>query len=198
MNKCKFNISYIGQCKEDVIEKEDFCKKHIDFKCSVCGKQATKDCSRTDILVCGIPLCDDKMCELIHTYRHHFALVNVKNIRDLEDELGVEPCKIVISKVSYENSELNTEEYKMLIVYKYNGKYNFVVRNMPMNVLRYKEVENLNNKTVVEYLNSYKALGDYKFDYYLNESDNKIFIKKSKDRLFDINLLNDYIHIEVK
>jgi hypothetical protein len=60
-NKCKFNMSWAGDCKKDAIDGS-YCNQHKDVKCKVCGKQATHECGETYFLVCGTPLCDSCSC----------------------------------------------------------------------------------------------------------------------------------------
>jgi len=57
---CKFQIAWIGKCKEPALEN-GMCEKHKDLKCSSCGAPATHECSETGQFVCGFLLCDD--CE---------------------------------------------------------------------------------------------------------------------------------------
>jgi len=60
METCKFQIAWVGQCKEPAVEN-GMCEKHSKIKCVSCGAQATRECSETGQFVCGAPLCDD--CE---------------------------------------------------------------------------------------------------------------------------------------
>ena len=64
-NKCKFYISWVGECGEPCVG--DFCEKHAGLRCVSCGEQATRACGDTTFggsMVCGAPLCDS--CE--HSY----------------------------------------------------------------------------------------------------------------------------------
>ena len=70
---CKFDIAWVGTCKEHNFKDSEFCEKHTEMKCSVCGKQATKECDRTFTLVCGCPLCDDPRCREVHNDDHNYA-----------------------------------------------------------------------------------------------------------------------------
>jgi hypothetical protein len=56
---CKFDISWVGVCKN---EGEPYCDEHKGVKCKSCGEQATHDCEETYMFVCGIPLCDNCKC----------------------------------------------------------------------------------------------------------------------------------------
>ena len=60
-NQCKFQIAWVGQCKEETISDNDMCPKHALKTCVSCGKPATHECDSTGQFVCGAPLCDD--CE---------------------------------------------------------------------------------------------------------------------------------------
>ncbi len=57
MDKCKFNIAWVGQCKQDA-DETGYCQEHGLLVCRSYGKQATHTCHETFILVCGTPLCD--------------------------------------------------------------------------------------------------------------------------------------------
>ena len=57
---CQFNLAWQGACGMPANES-GFCEKHEDILCVSCGKQATRECAETMMLVCGAPLCDD--CE---------------------------------------------------------------------------------------------------------------------------------------
>ncbi len=60
MSQCKYQMSWVGQCKNDVTENGGFCAEH-QVKCCSCGAQATHECAETGQFVCGHPLCDE--CE---------------------------------------------------------------------------------------------------------------------------------------
>lgn len=59
MEKCKFDLAWVGKCNKPC--EGDFCDGHKNIVCVSCGKPATHECSETMGLVCGFPLCDD--CE---------------------------------------------------------------------------------------------------------------------------------------
>ncbi len=50
---CGFKEAYIGRCRE-----MKPCKKHGELKCFQCGEPATRNCTHTGMLVCGVPCCD--------------------------------------------------------------------------------------------------------------------------------------------
>jgi hypothetical protein len=58
--QCKFTVAWVGQCKEEAVEGQDYCQEHLKARCS-CGAQATHTCDATMGLVCGANLCND--CE---------------------------------------------------------------------------------------------------------------------------------------
>lgn len=61
--KCKFEISWVGQCRKEAVDGELYCDNHLDEKCFICKEQATHDCETTmGAFVCGFPLCDKKEC----------------------------------------------------------------------------------------------------------------------------------------
>ena len=60
MGNCKWNMAWVGRCKNPAIEGSGFCKDH-QRQCSSCGVPATHECDETGKCVCGYPLCDD--CE---------------------------------------------------------------------------------------------------------------------------------------
>ncbi len=57
MSQCKFQISWVGRCKGEVMADE-LCSTHIDVSCVVCNQQAVRECDHTGQFVCGAPLCD--------------------------------------------------------------------------------------------------------------------------------------------
>lgn len=57
INKCQFDLSWIGLCGKPTINNSNYCAEHSDKKCSVCGDQATHDCPTASSLMCGAPLC---------------------------------------------------------------------------------------------------------------------------------------------
>ena len=58
MGKCIFDRAWIGACSKESAEN-DFCEEHINSKCCVCKKQATRECAYAGQFVCGSPLCDN-------------------------------------------------------------------------------------------------------------------------------------------
>lgn len=58
--KCTFGLAWIGPCNKE-LDAHKFCSEHQDKKCSSCGEPATRECSETMGLVCGVYLCDN--CE---------------------------------------------------------------------------------------------------------------------------------------
>jgi len=85
MKQCKFNLTWIGQCKKLVEDNEDYCEEHRKLKCCNCGKQATHDCYETiGQMICGAPLCDD--CE--HTTQSN----GCNSMGELPDGYGMH-CK---------------------------------------------------------------------------------------------------------
>jgi hypothetical protein len=57
---CPFVIAYVGRCNRFRGES-GYCSRHASEKCSVCGGQASRQCSYAGQFVCGAPLC--KNCE---------------------------------------------------------------------------------------------------------------------------------------
>lgn len=57
---CKYNLAWIGDCKNEA-DESGYCEEHKDIKCCSCGEKATHQCAETMGLVCGAPLCND--CE---------------------------------------------------------------------------------------------------------------------------------------
>lgn len=72
MGECKFDKAWIGRCKQETVDGEEYCHVHLLDKvakenmCAVCGKQATHDCGETFQFVCGTPLCDSRKCKVKH------------------------------------------------------------------------------------------------------------------------------------
>ena len=52
---CKYELAWIGECKEEANES-GFCSTHEKEKCS-CGKQAVGQCEEATSMVCGRPKC---------------------------------------------------------------------------------------------------------------------------------------------
>lgn len=65
METCSF-ISWIGRCENPAVEN-GLCEEHKNLKCSLCGKQATRECDR----VCGCSLC--KECDHFMVLMADFA-----------------------------------------------------------------------------------------------------------------------------
>lgn len=98
---CKFNEAWIGICKGENVKGKDYCEKHLDVKCEICGNQATHNCAETMQFVCGTNLCDSLECKLEHFYRTHgYAFFEIS---DLEEKLN-KTSKLVVSKIGYEVS----------------------------------------------------------------------------------------------
>lgn len=65
METCKFQLAWIGKCKNPA-NSLGFCTDHIGERCVSCGQQATHQCSETGFGVCGASLCDQcshTLCE---------------------------------------------------------------------------------------------------------------------------------------
>ena len=58
MTQCKYNLAWIGQCKEEATEN-GMCLTHAEKKCTSCKAPATHECDSTGQFVCGAPLCND-------------------------------------------------------------------------------------------------------------------------------------------
>lgn len=60
MDKCKYDVCWQGQCKNDIVEGEEYCKEHLNKKCMSCDKQAIGDCHLFNgSFVCGGSMCED-------------------------------------------------------------------------------------------------------------------------------------------
>ena len=72
-NKCKFVISWVGNCNKETVNNEDFCEEHKKYKCTICGEQATHECPETIFgsMVCGAYLCDKKEYNEKHYKERH-------------------------------------------------------------------------------------------------------------------------------
>lgn len=118
---CKFRKAWVGNCKNDKVENTNYCTEHMEQKCSVCGEQATHDCSETNQFVCGVLLCDSNKCKLEHFYYHHGYAFDV--IAELEKMYNIKPFNIVVSIISFGSSDddqilnkINRERLKILIM----------------------------------------------------------------------------------
>ena len=58
MKTCKYNIAWVGKCKQ-AATVSGYCEEHAGIACVSCGGQATHQCDETGQFVCGAPLCDD-------------------------------------------------------------------------------------------------------------------------------------------
>jgi hypothetical protein len=90
---CKFDKSWVGQCKNVEIEGSDYCQEHHGLKCAICGVQATHDCEETmGSFVCGTKLCSNQECRDRHFANHEYNLEismcrwRNKEIAESEDE----------------------------------------------------------------------------------------------------------------
>jgi hypothetical protein len=63
MLKCIFHPAWQSKCNKDVVAGGTCCEEHSKVKCSVCEKQATRECEETSSLVCGAPLCATCSCK---------------------------------------------------------------------------------------------------------------------------------------
>jgi hypothetical protein len=69
--KCRFVISWAGQCQKPPAEGIQYCDEHKSKRCVVCGDQAIHDCSIAVSLVCGSPLCGNPICRRRHLDFHN-------------------------------------------------------------------------------------------------------------------------------
>lgn len=63
---CIYVTPWRGKCGDEVETDSRVCSDHGEKTCW-CGKQAVTECSATDGLMCGQPLCEDHGC--FQTYR---------------------------------------------------------------------------------------------------------------------------------
>lgn len=79
---CLFRNAWVGECKNETMDGEDFCEEHLQKQCVSCGEQATHECHETmGPLVCGSPLCNE--CE--HTIRENGCNSGAQLPEDLND-----------------------------------------------------------------------------------------------------------------
>jgi hypothetical protein len=58
MKRCKYDVCWQGQCKNEVVESSEYCQEHLDKKCWKCNNQAVGDCHKYNgLFVCGSPMC---------------------------------------------------------------------------------------------------------------------------------------------
>lgn len=62
VHKCIYDRAWVGYCGNQVEPNNVYCNDHKHLRCTVCGENATKECSETYGLVCGRPLCDTCEC----------------------------------------------------------------------------------------------------------------------------------------
>jgi len=87
-------------------------------KCMVCGEQATFTCKKAGSLNCWTTLCDRDLCKLLHLYIAHPNLI--AEISKLENELKVEPVKILVGKIN-QPSITDVVIYKAGFLIPYEG-----------------------------------------------------------------------------
>lgn len=79
---CKFDVAWVGRCKSE--PEADYCSKHVEEKCRICGEQATHECPETFQFVCGFPLCDNPKCKVRHhPNQYKFTLKEWSDIYEL-------------------------------------------------------------------------------------------------------------------
>jgi len=67
---CIYDEAWQGTCGKVCIDGTDFCLSHLEEKCSLCGGQSNHNCDSTMGLVCGSPLCENRMCIIKHRSGH--------------------------------------------------------------------------------------------------------------------------------
>lgn len=174
---CKFSEAWVGTCNNSISEGE-FCSKHLEIKCSICGKQATHTCEQTTVVVCGTPLCDDLECKLKHFYTTHNYAINT--IHYLETDLKKVHSDIVFSKITYGNTKLGN-----LLNNLYKNKY------MPILITYGK-----NNEVTLNHIHSLTDLIFYSPEK-IQETLSEFFYKKYLD-FFDLYLSEDIIDFSKK
>lgn len=79
MVQCKFRPAWQDQCKNEAVEGEEYCAKHLGLECVSCGAQATHTCNATIYgLCCGAALCDECEHELDEDGSNGFHLRHCK------------------------------------------------------------------------------------------------------------------------
>lgn len=80
MNKCKFDIDWIGRCNKDCVG--EYCEHHENLKCSVCGNQSTHSCDNTfGQFVCGAILCDSCTCHCMKNSEISYNILKNKTMQ---------------------------------------------------------------------------------------------------------------------
>ena len=130
---CNFDEAWRGKCKNENVINSDYCKKHIDLKCIVCGNKATHTCDHTFQFVCGAELCDN--CE--HGDLQSFNHITKKSINksDLKSDIITEEILIQLGfERKYYNDKVVwiTKNYMFVnftyhIILKDNGYCAFIV-----------------------------------------------------------------------
>ena len=107
--KCIYNEAWQGRCNKDCVGGTDYCDKHTEKTCAVCGDQSDHNCDATMGLVCGTPLCSKKMCKVKHKSGHMLP----KKIIPIDHRVGAE--RWFANDIQY--SELTEEEFNELAEY---------------------------------------------------------------------------------
>lgn len=108
MKTCQFHISWVGRCDEPAVYGYDYCEKHLNTKCTICGKQATHECSEASQFVCGYPLCDDEKCRIKH-HPNHYTLTPKEWAEVYEIEIDESKFKQGL------DTRIKYEEFKNLV-----------------------------------------------------------------------------------
>ena len=59
-DKCKYDICWKGRCDNDALSGKDYCKEHLDKKCTHCNEQAIGECHKYNgSFPCGSPVCQE-------------------------------------------------------------------------------------------------------------------------------------------
>lgn len=147
MCECKFDKAWIGYCKKETVEGENYCAEHINTKCAICGEQATHECAETFQFVCGTPLCDKESCRIKHhpkfynfTPRQWGEIYGMSVTKEMFGfdwgiEISNEKFKAVVTKPIKEiiakaiSEQLNKSEvfesdsFRDMVMGKYEGKF---------------------------------------------------------------------------
>ena len=63
-HQCVYQRAWIGTCLKPTAANAIVCAEHQSRHCSVCGRQATRECTSAGSFVCGSPLCDEHACPM--------------------------------------------------------------------------------------------------------------------------------------
>jgi len=121
---CKFQLQFIGKTCSRSEVRDGYCSIHLNFKCVICGEQATHLCTETESFICQTRLCSKTECTLQHYYRNHPHMIEA--IMIYEDMVSLDESdriKLVFGPRPANVPVSDDGGFIAAIIYKYNDEY---------------------------------------------------------------------------